>query len=375
LCGYLNRAYAFLSAVIEILSEAFVDSSWPRQTANNALERRKSFINMAPEPEAPATSSSAAHVDAGEEQSAISELQCAFPTLLTLERAKTGVLTTWAWTGFFAFLAFPRELRELVYFHYLSRPKALAWQRCPNGGRERHIYLGRYFTIYREKIAQELLNLFLVSRQVYTEALPVFCRANAITVAPRNSRRNSTLQNSLRLFPDSAARHLRHVEVRYPDTYGRRECTRETWARIVADAVVARQHFPLLATYTALWEVDWRAFYGDEPGMVGLQTASVEVRVDLWRCWLRREEEERGTVPPAWVRVRLEASPRAYERWPENRAEVQPLEMALEVFQGEARGRRVEGEELEGSGRKWLEEEWGVGRRDRREKGKGKSVG
>jgi len=398
----LTVALIISLGVAKPLKRSIRREALPKPTANI-----HSISNMS-DRDNPPPDSSASDSPTNEEEpacSAIEELQSAFPSILVLKKDKNEVSRpiNWQpwhdivmekrqarearcvplyprWTGSFDILLFPRELRDNIYFHYLYRRKALIWRRRPNNGWERRDWVG-YIAVYSPDRDQETLNLFLVSRQVYEEALYVFCRSNAVFVERRQHSlvQLRTLEGSLRLFPETSANMLQHVELRYMD-YWRSESvggwhgtsSSSTWAEITKDALVAKEFFPRLATYTALWEVDWSSFYDDE-GMEALQSESVQDKTKMWLWWFRLQSKTKGVVPPEWVRVRLEPAPSSYYRWPENDADQGALRRALELFQLELRAKRVEKrDELEDSGKKWLENEWGDGRRVR--KGKGKSA-
>jgi hypothetical protein len=339
------------------------------------------------------------------EPSAIEELQSAFSSILALKKenvevAKPPDWRPWdmiimeertareakptpiypRWTGSFDILSFPRELRDNIYFHYLYRNKALIWRRRPNNGHEYRDRLG-HIAVYSPNTDQHTLNLFLVSRQVYEEALYVFCSSTAILVERRKDSlvKRRTLAGSLRLFPETPANMLQHLELRYIDYWPMRDVggwsgsgSSNTWAQIVRDALVAKERFPRLTTYTALWEIEWYSF-NDNEGMEELQSESTELKTASWLWWFRKQNETRAIVPPRWVRVRLEPAPTSYYRWSESEADQGALKRALELFQEELSAKKAEKrDELEDSGKKWIEEEWGDGRRTR--KGKGKNV-
>jgi hypothetical protein len=305
--------------------------------------------------------------------SEIKELQSAFPAILALEKEKTRphgeqvsdkqeyMYPTW--NGFFALLSFPREIRDLTYFHYLYRPQGIIWHRRPNRGFvARNDWWHGYITVYRGDIAKDVLPLFLVSRQVYEEALYVFCSSNIILIQKR--QRHGVLEGALRLFPAKAASILKKVEVPYNDYNTNPSCT---WEKIVKDALVAKEHLPRLTEYTALWNCDWRRMY-DEEGMASLQNESEDVKVEMWLGWLEKQSETRGVVPPRWLKVGFGPKRMAYHYWYSTTEHQEAYNRALVRFE-EARAREErKSDELEESGKKWLEEEWGDGKRLRKKK-------
>jgi hypothetical protein len=310
--------------------------------------------------------------------SAIEELQSAFPTLLLLEKDKTKALhekgynsgTSYLypfWNGSFALLSFPREIRDLIYFHYLYRSHGFTWCRRPNHGWI-HRYPHGYVTVYRGGMT-DVLSLFLVSRQVYQEALYMFCSSNVILVEKRP--KFGALEGALRLFPEPAASMLQRVETVYNDNdkylYEVWDGPRSsgTWEIIVRDALAAKEHLPRLTEYTALWDLDWRHFYEYE-GMGSLQQEDEEVKVLIWLSWLERHSKARGVVPPRWLKVRFGPKPQSYHYQTSSNNHQKAWDRALIRFE-EVRVREEEkGVALENSGKKWLEERWGDRKRLRK---------
>src|SRR5690349_16692027 len=91
------------------------------------------------EPNAPATTEPA---NIPNPSSAVTELQEAFGTILLAHRDKSDYTSIWEehlrranqaikykWTGAFELFAFPRELRDRIYYHYLYLPDGLTFNR------------------------------------------------------------------------------------------------------------------------------------------------------------------------------------------------------------------------------------------------------
>jgi hypothetical protein len=354
-----------------------------------------------PNTEVPTPDALAPRCLSAEEQSvnsAIEELQDAFGALLVFEKEKVKVenFRSWKpwhdifgakqkarnaellfkphWTGAFEIFSFPQELRDDIYFYYLYRPEgqALTWRRRINNGVVSADWRG-YNAVYSPTAHDETLNLFLVSRRVYEEAFSVFCRFCPILV---DRHQPKSLYGALRLFPETAAKWLQRVEVRYdddramsPDRWNTSGSS-TTWAKIAKDALVAKERFPRLATYTALWDVNWRNMYYDdfdERTNITLE----DFKAEFWQWWFGQQRDRNGVVPPRWVRVRLEPTPTGYYQWPESTVNNNAVKRGLARFHEEVKAAGTEQrDELEESGKKWLEEQWGDGKRNRKWKRK-----
>lgn len=325
--------------------------------------------------------------------SAISELQSVFPTILALKKEKppAKLPQKWdfwsgrfildhdaynaelarhnypSWTGHFEILKFPRELRDMIYFHYLHREKVLVWRRRANFSRTYKSRAGGSFTTQLTTVLQEAINLFLVSRQVYEEAFQVFCSVNAFFLEYRSRK---TLEGALRLFPTKAGSQVQHVEVEYYDANWELfwDIPKSMWGQIVRDARLAKNYFPRLVTFTALWRLDWHALLGDEL-MAGVYAANDECKTQMWLRWLKRESVACSVVPPKWLKVDLGLDNSGWYGWPYT-SDHEPIcnkavGLLAKEMQDEDKDPMLE---LEEAGKKWLEEEWGAGKRVRKGK-------
>ncbi|RMZ70106.1 hypothetical protein GMOD_00000160 [Pyrenophora seminiperda CCB06] len=222
------------------------------------------------------------------QDSAIAELQAALGPLLLTQRDKNSTPfppstttsgydtpppeTPYTWTGTFRLFDFPRELRDEIYRYVLHRPSGVYY--TP------HVSKGFWWN--REKV-DDILNLFLVSKQVYQEAFDMFCRCNTVILSTRyTSDREGLakpLQGQLRLFPERAARGLTTVSNAYHDIvarpysqyghapshasaamggddtegYRKDNSSEETFYEILRDAHVLQGFFPKLKVFHATW--------------------------------------------------------------------------------------------------------------------------
>jgi hypothetical protein len=294
--------------------------------------------------------------------SSISELQSAFPSLLLLTRStqppNTIPYTTYRgcpdippkprppkWTGPFALFDFPRELRDLIYHHAVSRPKGLH--------HTAHVNNDQYFW-YNKDSSLDIANFLCTSRQVCNEAYHIFCRNNTIILGDGNTTReryNKPLTSLLRLFPCVPARNLTRIRLSYYDEvtrlwgkwgcapghgaagdgmegYAQQQYSSDTFVDILRDAHTLASFFDKLRVFEACW------FMRD----VGVTEKDVAGGVKWMQGCL-----EKGYVEP-WegVRFRLE------------------IDKVQEVCLNEAYGVLVReskhGGNIEDSGRVWLEE-------------------
>ncbi|KAF2193285.1 hypothetical protein K469DRAFT_497646, partial [Zopfia rhizophila CBS 207.26] len=274
----------------------------------------------------------------------IPELQEAFGTLLKLEKTPpTRLLTsTFKWPGAFALLSFPRELRDRIYFWILYHPLGVTVLNQASGR-----------TWYGRPINQVDISLFLVSRQVYNEALEVFYRCNRIRIL--HNLRRKQLSGTLRLFPDKYARILQRVKVPYNHhgraPHWRRDTPSGAWAQIIIEARLVKEYFPCLKEFTAGWYVYKQEFVREE----GLSFTGTETREELlrmWLGWMRCWYKDDRLGPPQWLKVEFEAI-----YWYSDMHDCKDAFFeALGLFKKEVREREAEQEDLEESGLRWLEE-------------------
>jgi hypothetical protein len=294
--------------------------------------------------------------------SSISELQSAFPSLLLLTRTTKPPsnipYTTYRgcpdtppkpslpkWTGAFALFDFPRELRNLIYHHAVSRPKGIHYTA--------HMHGDQYFW-YNKDPSLDIANFLCTNKQVYAEAYEIFCRHNTIILGDGNTtkeRYNKPLTGLLRLFPCVPARNLTRIRLSYYDEvtrlwgkwgcapeygaagdgmegYAPQQYSSDTFVDILRDAHILASFFDKLRVFEASW------FMRD----VGVTEKDVAGGVKWMQGYL-----EKGYVEP-WegVRFRLE------------------MDKMQEVCLNEAYGVLVResnhGGDIEDSGRVWLEE-------------------
>jgi hypothetical protein len=268
--------------------------------------------------------------------SAIPELQEVFSTLLQLEREKPGTnkyskqldQPKPQWTGSFRLFDFPRELRDRIYFYYSYNPKGVIYRRSSRpdfitGVDGRHVAL------------------FLTCRQVYDEALEVFCRYNAVRIQFK-----SQLAGILRIFPDKPGAMLQRIQLVYQWPTGRQGLN-SSWAQMIVESRVAKQYFPVLRECTALWYISIWSFLHHEN--LDLKDKSRQERQDLLLSWMRFWYREDKQIPPKWLRVEFTAN----HGFGDTELNA-PFSQALEVFREEVKGDEVV-EDLETSGQTWLE--------------------
>ncbi|KAH7385381.1 hypothetical protein DE146DRAFT_204013 [Phaeosphaeria sp. MPI-PUGE-AT-0046c] len=247
---------------------------------------------------------------------AIDELQTVFRTILISRQKKdpgSGYTNDTAetasiphWTGFFDLFAFPRELRDEIYYYYLYRPNGLLYRRNPP----------RTFPF--EDNPEEVASLFLTSRQIYDEAFRVFCRHNLVefnfrTIVRRPPTRDKTLAAIVRFFPERPARHLQHLGVsseRYVyDTYRRAGDPYDTaptdaFAQMLRDACAFKDMFPKMRDFTVSF-CKYSEFFGHSKHFE-IEGRDEEEKITncehLMNNWLGADT----VLPPRWFKFRFD---------------------------------------------------------------------
>ncbi|KAF2801002.1 hypothetical protein K505DRAFT_369892 [Melanomma pulvis-pyrius CBS 109.77] len=278
----------------------------------------------------------------------IAELQQVFGTLLLVTRDKPKHPTPKTiprWTGSFRLFDFPREMRDRIYHYALHSPSGVVYRRS-----RAHTRTWPFEDTPRTQ-------LFLSSRQVYSESLQVFCRETVVRITFR-----SQLSGTLRLFPDQPARLLQRIKLEYRSHWQLRGVG-NSWGDMITQARLAKEFFPLLRECTAVWHVDE---YVLEKTGLDFKDKTVEEQTEVWAEALRSWYEGNKLVPPRWLRVELVAM------WGYLHASLQAsFHAALDGFRREVEAMDRHGTEndLESSGRKWLET-WGGGKgRKKRSRG------
>ena len=175
------------------------------------------------------------------------------------------------WTGAFKLFDFPQELRDEIYFHVLYRPWGVYYS--AHGDKNFWEYKG---------ICEDTQNLLVVSKQVYHEALKVFCLNNTVALSSKYNPREcyrKPLSGSLRLVPDRVASNLTRVSHTYRDAitrphgaYGfapshtsiadggdgtenfqKKQTAGQTFIEILRDAHTLTQYFPKLVGFEVVW--------------------------------------------------------------------------------------------------------------------------
>ncbi|KAF1850709.1 uncharacterized protein K460DRAFT_361472 [Cucurbitaria berberidis CBS 394.84] len=246
--------------------------------------------------------------------------------------------------GVFNFFALPRELRDVIYYLYLYRPRSV-------------VYNPRSPPAFPFAHPEDITNLFLVSRQAYEEGLQVFCRYNTVKIGdPDHIVKN--LEGKLRMFPDKPGRMLQCVSREYfestsgyvvRDTSFSAQTPAKVFILMLQDMYTFKSYFPKLRQFTAEWYA-WNPFF-KKNGM-NFRGQNEEEKIQTWLVWMRRHVQEEHMVPPRGLRFELciHNSMQAHEN---------AMNEAYEILLRETPTPRDESMELEESGKRWLEVAWG----------------
>ncbi|KAH8723594.1 hypothetical protein GQ44DRAFT_709758 [Phaeosphaeriaceae sp. PMI808] len=278
----------------------------------------------------------------------IRELQLAFGSILIARKSDRITLPPppipYKWTGSFALFSFPRELRDRIYYYCLYRPKGIQYRRHRRNGR---------FPF--EDKSENLLSLFLTSRQVYEESREVLFRYNKIHIT-RNwcyQRRESScriLRGFLRLIPDRPSRLIQHVVDQYEGrgTWNRDMLPSEVFVQMLFDAYVLKEHFPRLREFTALWEITEMQLR-DVEGM-DFEDRTEEAKKYMWYRFMTRSLMNTSIIPPTWIKFQFTDDLATHRL-------MSSINGAYARVLKEAAMKRAEQGELEDSGKRWLEDE------------------
>ncbi|KAF2623246.1 hypothetical protein BU25DRAFT_414511 [Macroventuria anomochaeta] len=284
----------------------------------------------------------------------------------------------------FPFLSLPRELRDEIYA-YTFPPSGL---RC----RYQTSRVPTRWSNRSRKPASYLL-LLLTSHQIHDEAQATLLRTCTVEIVSRYSHRNryhhgsSTVHGIMRMFPSAQAGLVSVVCMQYgyytPLYLG--ETGKEIdqlfamWEYMVSEAYILRECFPRLRRFGARYlefemALGQRFFqrleHVDESDRAARQVW-MEERAQVLVEWMKSWVQGKGLVPPPWLKIEL---PEVDER-PEGSArcvrfQQDALDLAHRLF---AKERLVTQDELDESGRKWLEE-WSAQRKRKRKKWQKTSV-
>jgi SAM-dependent methyltransferase len=275
------------------------------------------------------------------------------------------------WTGAFKLFDFPRELRDRIYYYVVYVPGGIHYTTHTNAD-------------LQNRPSSDIVNMLLVSKQVYQEALQMFGRSNTVALSTRYSPREGyrkPLTGLLRLFPDPAADALTKVSHVYHDTIARpsgiwgyapshgsiadggdgtghfhkRQQPGETFLEILRDAHAVAQRFPKLRVFDVVWYVGSGFHEYPIPECVvrniakflknsGSQEEAVKMWLDLMRGWLQK-----GNVVPlqcVWF------IPQGFRAdgfgWDLEQAANEAYQMVVREMKDR--------EDIEASGKVWLEE-------------------
>jgi hypothetical protein len=145
-----------------------------------------------------------------------------------------------------------------------------------------------------------------------------------------------------------------------PDAWcaeGQRPGLRGSWEQILTDSRLAKEFFPMLREFTAIWHV---SPYNMESAGLYFEDKTFEERVKIWETWMNTSFEENRLVPPRWLKMQF-----VYDY--ENRHKDWQIDFdkACGIFRKEVEGWE---EDLEASGRKWLEEAYGDDKQKKKKK-------
>lgn len=313
---------------------------------------------------------------APENPSAISELQEALGSLLLAQKEEPRGNFTYTdrgyavwrpfqpppveypWTGSFNLFSFPREMRDRIYFWYLTRQHRLIDKRK----RQRF-----YYNDQSPDQSHEIVTLFLTSRQVYQEAFDVFCRYTRFEI--RAGR--GGLAGLVRVLPDLRVRKMQRVAMQYfgdrvnlaavPDDDETNPSN--SFVCMMQDAHALKKHFPQLREFTAGWHLYCAEYHGQR---LQAEDFSEEERVEFWLSYMRAWAGAAKVKPPGWLRFEFRER---YNYGPMH-GHLSALNTAYRMLVRESTVISDEEKErrLEESGRKWLEEAWGDVKRTRKKR-------
>ncbi|KAH7084160.1 hypothetical protein FB567DRAFT_446131 [Paraphoma chrysanthemicola] len=273
------------------------------------------------------------------------------------------------WNGAFDLFSFPRELRDRIYYHYVYRPKGVHYHRTTT----------RSFPFM--DYPDDITSLFLTSKQVYDEALQVFCRYNQIEIKTPGywayrSNDSRALTGTLRLFPDKPGRLVQRVRKRYreyihvygsyaSDHLGQR--AGDALLQMFRDAYTFKNAFAKLREFTVVWEANPHFFATQDN--LHFDDKSEEEKVQVWLNWMKKALHGSNIVPPRWITFEFDSN------WRKN--EMHANQSALnEAYARLVRESGTWDEQqamLEESGRKWLEEVSVLDKKKRRKNKKQRS--
>ena len=161
----------------------------------------------------------------------------------------------------------------------------------------------------------------------------------------------------LRLFPEKPAALVQRIQLVYFAHSGRRDWQITglggVWAQIVEHAHTAKTFFPLLRECIAYWSITIHSFQNADGPKLPLEGKSEEEKATMFYNWLKHRCEVDKLVPPSWLSVEFRRNS-IYSSPPE---ELQrPFDVALRRVKQHSRETPDTREELEESGKKWLEE-------------------
>jgi hypothetical protein len=249
---------------------------------------------------------------------------------------------------------FPREIRDQIYHHYLYRPKGIVYHRKTT----------RTFPF--DDHYEGITSLLLTCRQVHYEAFQIFTRYNLIEIRTsyhwhQQRYRDKSMDGILRLFPDAPARRLQRVGISMEQysyiyqSYRRRlDPGQDTappgaaFVQMLRDAYTFKSTFPKIREFCVTFRA-YNNFFGEQYGFMAEGEDDEEKIVNcvsVMEMWLGESQ----VVPPSWFRFWFDEVDWRYPGLREQES------IWNRAYARVVRERAKKVVEVEGSGKRWIEE-------------------
>ena len=216
----------------------------------------------------------------------------------------------------FPFLLLPRELRDQIYIHTFTA-------KCLRYRLRNHAATQWNHQTWKPPF---YLSLLLTSRQFQLEAQAILFRTCTIEIESRHSHRTRYHQNSLTLghtlrsFPSTPADLLTKIYIQYHnyltlyrDENGEVDGLFIVWEHVVRDSYILKGHFPRLRTFNAsFWAFQdglryrfFESVYDVDETNTTARQLKVQEKAQVIVQWLERCLQDKGLVPPDWLRIEL----------------------------------------------------------------------
>jgi hypothetical protein len=275
----------------------------------------------------------------------------------------------------FPFLSLTRELRDLVYFHFL--PHTLSYHRptC-KAISQWHLCAEKYWPP-RPCEPHPYLPLFLSNRQLRNEAQEILFRATTISL-PSGRRLSWSIKRfqvderlplhlTLSSFPSRQVTSVTRVSREYcgvTDSYFVGAETDEAcgmWARVVSDSWIVKGAFPKLRRFEVKWQTFekhitdrfWYLVAGLDPASGETERKrKVEEVAGVFVRWLKDAVQDRDLVPPVWLKIGFECNEQVL---PADKYGLKVLEDGLAAAHRVIAKKTLSRVGRDESGRQWLE--------------------